>query len=187
MSDSPATIKYPETFKRSPSAGFDGVFDWSWTQGCFGGGKITPMDFDGVIERNGNFLVMETKAVGKDIPKGQMITLESAYALGCFTLLFIQGKGSPEYGMYWCQPGFKAGKKMPRHSACTAVQAHEFCAEWFAYACANPRGSIDVSFLNKKIEDLGSQIDEKTRLLDDLKSISARIVSLLGGEVDWHV
>jgi len=42
------TIKYPETFKKSPSSQFDSVLDWSWTDGCFGGGKITPMDNDGL-------------------------------------------------------------------------------------------------------------------------------------------
>lgn len=57
----PSTIKHHATFERSLPIGFDGVFDWSWTQGHLGQGKITPMDFDGVVERKGNFIVFETK------------------------------------------------------------------------------------------------------------------------------
>lgn len=50
----PSTIKHHATFERSLPIGFDGVFDWSWTQGHLGQGKITPMDFDGV--RLGRFV-----------------------------------------------------------------------------------------------------------------------------------
>lgn len=97
----PKTIRNPEKFNNSPAAGFDGVFDWSWTQGCFGNGKITPMDFDGVVERNGQFLIFETKEPGAKIPKGQLYTLQACHRLGCFTILLIWGKQSPETAELW--------------------------------------------------------------------------------------
>jgi len=101
----PSTVKHPDTFLNSPSAGFDGVFDWGFTAGCFGKGKITPMDFDGVVERKGNFLIFETKGVGVSVPYGQMINYESVYKLGVATVVFIEGKRLIEKAKVWCQPG----------------------------------------------------------------------------------
>lgn len=127
------TIKYPDTFKKSPSAQFDGVFDWSWTQGCFGAGKITPMDFDGVVERKGNFIIIETKNMGVPVPLGQMITLESIYKLDVFTVIFIQGKSTPELAKVWCQPGFKGGKKMDEYKETDVKRMQGFLSEWYEY------------------------------------------------------
>ena len=75
--DLPDTILYPDKFKKSLGAGFDGVFNWKWTEGCFGDTKIKPMDFDGVVERYGNYLIFETKDIGKPISLGQLITLNN--------------------------------------------------------------------------------------------------------------
>lgn len=130
----PDTIKHPDTFLKTPSAGFDGVFDWSFTAGCFGNGKITPMDFDGVIERKGNFLVFETKAVGVPVPQGQIYTFESFYRLGVATIVFIEGKTSPELAKVWCQPGFKGGVKMGNHKPVNSERLSKFCSEWYEFA-----------------------------------------------------
>ena len=98
----PSTIHSPAAFNRSPAAGADGVFNWNWTKGCFDKlDKIGPMDFDGVVERNGQFLVFETKDAGKAIPRGQFITLIQAHALGCFTIMLVEGKEAPERGRIW--------------------------------------------------------------------------------------
>jgi len=92
----PSTIYSPKLFRQNAPAGFDGVFDWSFTDGCFGNTKIKPMDFDGVVERKGNFLVFESKKSGVPVPEGQQITLESFYRRGGVTLIFIWGKSYPE-------------------------------------------------------------------------------------------
>jgi len=97
--DHPETIRNPELFDRCPAAGFDGIFDWSWTDGCFGG-RITPMDFDGVIERKGNFLVFESKTSGAKVPKGQLITLKQLWKMSRFTICFIWGKKYPEKAQF---------------------------------------------------------------------------------------
>jgi hypothetical protein len=93
-----------EAFSRHLPAGFDGVFDWDWCLPCLksrsGDGK-GPMDFDAVIERNGQFLVFETKDPGKEIPEGQERTLRAAHALGQFTIMFIFGKDAPQFGQIW--------------------------------------------------------------------------------------
>lgn len=91
----PETIKYGKTFLDSAPPSFDGVFDWSFTQGCFGETKITPMDLDGVIERKGNFLVFETKNEGVNIPRGQKILLKSLHDIGVFTIIVLWGKTYP--------------------------------------------------------------------------------------------
>lgn len=134
----PQTIKHHETFVRSPSAGFDGVFDWTWTQGHFGEGKITPMDFDGVVERKGNFIVFETKGVNVPVPKGQLITLDAAYNLGVFTILFIEGKADPEAAKCWFQNGFYGGRRMEEHRPTNREKLGNFVGKWYEFADANP-------------------------------------------------
>ena len=134
----PVTIKHPETFNNSLSAGFDGVFDWGWTNGCFGKGKITPMDFDGVVEKKGNFILFETKGVNVPVPKGQIITLESAYRLKCFTIVFIEGKLSPERVMVWFAPGFKSGAKMDKHVPVNMERMKNLCSDWYKFADKHP-------------------------------------------------
>jgi hypothetical protein len=68
-------IHHARAFYRDPAAGFDGLFLWDWLHGAFGP-KIMPMDFDGVVERGGFFLVFETKDPGVPVPRGQVFTLD---------------------------------------------------------------------------------------------------------------
>jgi hypothetical protein len=145
MSDLPNTIKNPDSFLNSPSAGFDGVFDWSWTDGCFGAGKIKPMDFDGVVERRGNFLLFETKNMDVSIPKGQLYTLQAAHALGCFTIMLIHGKTSPERMEIWF-PGCDIKQHLIGKEA-----ARQKVGGWYAWADANPRSRIDIASAAKLI------------------------------------
>ena len=96
MDELPDTIYYPTAFDNSKAANFDGVFDWRWTQGCFGDTNITPMDFDGVVERNGHYLIFETKNPGKEVPRGQQWALERLREAKTFTIMIIWGKEKPE-------------------------------------------------------------------------------------------
>ena len=91
----PDTIKYPATFDKKRPAGFDGIFDWRWTEGCFGETKITPMDFDGVVERKGHYIVFETKDNGVEVPLGQQITLRNLQNPKTFCVMTIWGKDIP--------------------------------------------------------------------------------------------
>lgn len=165
MSALPSTIKHPGGFMHSPAAGFDGVFDWSWTQGCFGGGRITPMDFDGVVERRGNFILFETKDLGVPVLPGQMYTLEAAHRLGCFTIFLIHGKTGPESAQVW-YPGSDK-----RHSFEGVDAIKERVAAWYAYADKNPRRPVDVSFLNRRIQLLESTLEEATALAKKLLQV----------------
>jgi hypothetical protein len=122
------TIRHPETFLRAAPAGFDGVFDWSWTKGCFGDTKIAPMDMDAVIERRGNFLVLETKSVGAVVPQGQLMTLKALHSLGRFTVMIIHGKSAPEVSQCW----YPNSKKMAELHG--VDEAREFVARWYRWA-----------------------------------------------------
>lgn len=159
MSELPDTIKHPRTFIDSPAAGFDGVFNWEWTKGCFGDGKITPMDFDGVVERKGNFIVFETKAAGVPIPKGQLLTLQRAHELGAFTIMLIHGKQQPEAVQIWCPPDFRDGRVMEEFKDVSVSQARGFVSRWYEYADKNPKQKVDVSFLHRRIKALETERD----------------------------
>lgn len=169
----PHTIKHPEAFAHSPSAGNDGVFDWSWTEGCFGEGKITPMDFDGVVERKGNFILFETKNVGVPIPKGQLYTLQSAHKLGCFAIFLIYGKTSPESCEIW-YPGSKATETVEG-----VDQIRAKVSAWYAYADKNPRSEIDVSFLNKRIQSLDADNRHMAEKLNAVLSLAEQMLCVL--------
>jgi len=86
-------ILYPERFAQAKPAGFDGVFNWDFLDGCFGK-TIRPMDFDGVVERHSNFLIFETKDEGVEIPFGQALTLKNLVLLGKgkITVFHVVGK-----------------------------------------------------------------------------------------------
>lgn len=85
-------IKHPGTFDETWPAGFDGVFHWDFLKPAFAPTKIEPMDLDAIVERNGKFLVFETKGNGVPIPQGQLITLEQLTGTGLFTVIVLRGK-----------------------------------------------------------------------------------------------
>ena len=77
-------------------AGFDGTFDWDFLTPAFGSTNIQPMDIDYFVERNGWFLVIETKGRGVKVPLGQQIALENLVRRGHFIVLIVWGKRSTE-------------------------------------------------------------------------------------------
>lgn len=173
----PATIKFPAGFAHSPAAGNDGVFDWSWTKGCFGEGKITPMDFDGVVERKGNFILFETKDLGVPIPVGQMYTLESAHRLGCFAIFLIHGKTHPES----CQIWYPGTDKREVVEGVEKIKAK--VSAWYAYADKNPRKEVDVSFLNRRIQALQDEQAGMKSRMDAVALLAEQILVAIRGRV----
>lgn len=137
MSDLPSTIRHPEAFLKSQwsiecpycnqTIGFDGVFNWGWTSGCFGETKITPTDFDGVIERNYHFLIIETKDEGILIPRGQLITLEHLRKAKSFSIMKIWNKTDP--ASFECI--YPTGKVIQGYGT---EEARRFVSNWFRWA-----------------------------------------------------
>lgn len=173
----PATIKHQNGFLHSPAAGYDGVFDWSWTQGCFGKGRITPMDFDGVVERKGNFILFETKNLGVPIPDGQMYTLKAAHRLGCFTIFLIHGKTEPESAQIW-YPGVD---KREVYEGVDVIKSK--VSAWYTYADKNPKNGIDVSFLNRRVEILGAENESMKSRIDAAALLAEQLLIALRGRV----
>ena len=85
------TIRNPDLFFKNLSAGNDGVFDWEWLNEAFKPSKITLTDLDAIVERNGQFLVIETKS-SNHLPQGQKILLEQLVRKGSFTIFYVVGK-----------------------------------------------------------------------------------------------
>lgn len=78
------TINNPDEF-------MDSLWDWAILDGCFGKTRIKPTDMDGLVERNGKFLGLETKKPDVEIPMGQRITFENLIKSGNWTIIVAWG------------------------------------------------------------------------------------------------
>ena len=68
-----------------------GVWDWAILDGCFGQTRIRPTDVDGLVERNGKCLFIETKAPGVAIPYGQRLMHKALLEVG-FAVMIVWGE-----------------------------------------------------------------------------------------------
>ncbi len=84
------TLGNPTEFYRSTPASFDGYWDFSVLDECFD--YIGMTDIDGLRETNGNFLCIETKNPGVEVPYGQMKTFKQLIETGRFTIIIVEGK-----------------------------------------------------------------------------------------------
>jgi len=81
------------------------LWDWGILDGCFGDSHIRPTDVDGLVERNGKFLLLEAKSSGKEIPQGQQIMFNNLVKTGIFTVIIIWGQpDKPEKIQIWGVP-----------------------------------------------------------------------------------
>ncbi len=129
-------IRNRKAFHEFTPAGFDGVFEWDFILPAFEGTKITPMDFDAVIERNGMFLIFETKHIGAPVPLGQQITLEQIIRLGRgkVHVFVLQGKSAPSVARieewYWGDGNVK--KRITQD--CDYLYVLDRVKAWFQYS-----------------------------------------------------
>ena len=73
------------------------LWDWGILDGCFMNTKIKPTDIDGFVERNGRFLVIETKSPNTVVKLGQEITFRRLVETGIFTVMIVWGNaGIPQ-------------------------------------------------------------------------------------------
>lgn len=122
------TIKNWDAFK-------DSMWDWKVLRGCFGNTKIEPTDIDGFVERNGNFLVIETKLPGVEIKTGQIITFTQLVKDKRFSVLFIWGApGDPKRLELW------RDKSKREYAEADMETLRQVVSNWFNYADANAYG-----------------------------------------------
>jgi len=113
----------------NPDAYVAGIWDWGILGGCFGQTKIEPADVDGLVERNGKFLLIEAKGPTADLKQGQRITYEALQKTGVFSILIVWGDtNKPERMELWTRSDKviynKAGLQKFR----------EIVSKWFAWA-----------------------------------------------------
>jgi hypothetical protein len=166
MSSLPPTIKRPNGFNKSKPNGFDGVFDWRWiTKGIqliHPDTHITPMDFDGVVERCQQFLIVETKDCGVAVPSGQMHTLRALALERNKTVWVVWGKTRPEK-MVWLR-----GRDATQDVTLNPALCKAYVAVW--YRCANNSYSPSVQQLLTQAEALmgeGDPFDESDPLEEE--------------------
>lgn len=108
------------------------LWDWQVLDGCFGGGNIKPSDIDGMVERNGHFLYLETKGINVALKLGQKIAIENRVKDGISTCVVIWGNpGAPEH-MQVFRPVFYASDEAPH--ACNLQDLRNFCQRWYNHA-----------------------------------------------------
>lgn len=145
----PDTVKNPKSFIDSQWSitcphcgeiiGYDGAFFWKWIIEAIKEinpkSNISPMDFDGVVERKGHYLICETKDPNKPISNGQNLTLNNLCNAKSFSIVKIWGKDIPEkmiinYG--WEKPEI-------RHiTRSLQIRAYKhYIKKWYKYADEN--------------------------------------------------
>jgi hypothetical protein len=108
----------------------DALWDWGILDGCFGNTRIKPTDIDGLVERNGQFLLLEAKGPNAPIPYGQEITFKNLLKTGIFTVIVIWGNpGKPEH-MQIYRPDCPAKKR-----EAGLADLRRVVSEW--YRCAD--------------------------------------------------
>jgi len=120
-----------DAFQRSPSAGFDGIWDWDFLKGAFGP-TIMPMDIDALVERRGHFVIFETKKTGVEIPQGQKIALGKLIELGRghITLIVVFGKSVTE-SFHVVKLNATGGFHNAPYPEGTNKKLWDFCHAWY--------------------------------------------------------
>lgn len=106
-----------------------GLWDWEILDGCFGDTKIAPTDIDGFIERNGSFLVIETKAPNAPLKDGQRLTFERLAQLGSFMIIVVWGETNKPQA-YQCFSENGVSEKLK----CDTELFRRAVTKWFNYA-----------------------------------------------------
>lgn len=107
------------------------MWDWAIFDGCFGDTRVKPTDVDGLVERNGHFLLIETKgdSVG-GLNRGQHITYKQAANLGRVTVLVLYGHRNNPTRMTVIAPG----GDVTVYKDCTLEDVRAFVRRWWAAA-----------------------------------------------------
>lgn len=133
------TIQDPERFVA-------GLWDWSILDGCFGNTKIMPTDIDGFVERNGYFLLLETKAPKVELKIGQMTAFERLTKTKVVTVIVIWGVANkPEEVQMFSWNGTSV--RLPCHTE----KLRYMVSRWFEHADKRKLVTILEPFILKKV------------------------------------
>jgi len=106
------------------------MWDWAIFEGCFPP-RVSPSDIDGVIERNGHFLIIETKSADLDgIPRGQQITYEAFQRTGAVTILIMFGdRNAPSRAVAMLPSG-----EVRQYPTTDLAEMREVMTRWYQWA-----------------------------------------------------
>lgn len=111
----------------------EGFIDFSAFDGCFPNDRLSFTDLDGMMERKGNFLVLEKKGINR-LTLGQKLLLKQLLALGVFTIIvFGPSEYKPEFITVYYPDGNMCVAQNPSHKELRRV-----ISEWFKYADSHP-------------------------------------------------
>lgn len=117
---------------RDPKVFAESFWDWTFLNECFKH-NIRVSDIDGLVERNGWFLLIETKLPGVTIPTGQWKMYPHLASRG-FTILIVWGKPNEPQEMQVWYPH----KAMPQPKQKSSHQLMRWVASrWFKWADEN--------------------------------------------------
>lgn len=112
------------------------LWNWDCLDGCFGDTLIKVGDIDGIVERNGHFLLIEAKGNDKQIGKGQRILLDHLVDIGCFSTLVVWGKPQEPTAI---ELTTEFGKRRMYRPADIRIM-REIVSSWFRFAEAGSAG-----------------------------------------------
>lgn len=161
---------------QNPQAFCEGLWDWAILDGCFGASKIKPTDIDGLVERNGYFLFIESKNTGAAVPEGQKILHKRLANTGVFTVIILWGDAANN-APHSIQIIHSAGETGIKNTDLEGFRS--IVSRW--YDSVNnkpPMERIDVSFLNKKIFVLEDRQTHARKLIEEL-------AGAFGGKITW--
>ncbi len=107
----------------------EGVWDWGFLNDCFRPSRIKVTDIDGLVERNGRFLVLETKREGADIPQGQSILFRQYVKQGHWVLIIWGYQDSDTHDLLLLRPSGDM-----RYSGVGKSAIHAIVQDWYRWA-----------------------------------------------------
>lgn len=115
---------------RNPNLYLSSFWHWENFNDCFEDTNIRITDVDGLIERKGHFLLLETKLPGVDVPKGQAILFDAIIKQKNWNVLVIWGKTDmPRHWKLWGKEKVYSGG---------LFDLKDFISRWFHHADSNP-------------------------------------------------
>lgn len=113
--------------------------DFDMFMGCFGNTKIMPTDIDFIVERKGNFLIMELKTEGKQVFYGQELMLLNLSKLPKTTVVLLYHKPRSKCdkcGAIHDIPIFTSKRIYPEHTTTPTnnEDIKKFVSNWFKSA-----------------------------------------------------
>lgn len=109
------------------------LWDWAFLDDCFAN-NIRVTDIDGFVERNGHYLVIETKSPGVLIPVGQRRMFQWMQYSGSITVIIVWGRPQSPYSIEINHP--IKGTRIVEPASITDLK--EIVRGWFRYANTEP-------------------------------------------------